>query len=89
MGQQQTKTIETLRADLLEAGRIIAALKHTNTVKLAQLEAERGQWQESTLMAREDLRKCRQHRDRLLDERDTLQAELQAEAEINTDEARS
>jgi len=34
-------------------------------------------------------RKARAHRDRLLDERDTLQAELQAEAEINTDEARS
>jgi len=121
MGKLQTKTIETLRADLLEAGRMIASRDRQITdqkterrtlevdftevveergtlirkiaalqadVSVLELEAdqakeretllngERDQWQESTLMAREDLRKCRQHRDRLLDERNELSDRL-------------
>ena len=49
-------TCDSLRADLRDAGRIIAALKHTTTVKLAKLTAERDDWQASTEMARAEIK---------------------------------
>ena len=63
---QLWKTIQTERDNFAVASEIIKELK-----------AESDDWQSTVQMERETIAKLRAHRDRLLDERDVLQARVE------------